>query len=83
MSAVAQNHSNRLAIVALDRTLLANTIGLPPETQIVNAFIDLGKLEVYFVVESPDLPEVQEGHRPPLANPVIKTEFDWGLKHGS
>ena len=74
-----QQQSNHLAMVGVDRNLVANALGLPPDTMIMNAFMDSGTMIVYFIVESPDLPEVTEGTRPPLASPSIKMEFDWGL----
>lgn len=72
-------HSNHLAMVGVDRNLVASSLGLPPEAMIMNTFMDSGTMIVYFIVESPELPEVAEGTRPPLASPSIKMEFDWGL----
>lgn len=73
--------SNRLAMIAVDRNLLVDMVGLPHDTSIVQAFIDLASMTVFFVVQSPDLPEVKEGARPPLVNPTITTTFDWGIKN--
>lgn len=74
-----QPRSNHLAMVGVERNLVASSLGLPPDTSIVNAFMDSGSMTVYFIVESPDLPEVKEGARPPLAAPTVRMEFDWGL----
>lgn len=81
MAHLAQvQHSNRMAMVKVSRVLLAGLLEFPPETMIVQAFTDQGTLDVYLIVDHPDLPEVPEGARPPLASPTIKMEFDWGLE---
>lgn len=80
MTPAKVTESNHLAMLRLDRNTLAAMIGLPHDTMIVQTFFDMGTMMVYFVVESPDLPEIEQGTRPPLAEPTVTTTFDWGLK---
>lgn len=75
--------SNHLAVLYIDRNLLSNSLGLPPETMVVGAAFDPAKREVILVVESPDLPEVKEGARPPIASPRVSISFDWGLPNAA
>lgn len=80
VEAVEKRPSGHVALISLDRNLLSNVMGLPPETLILNAFMDGATMEVFFLIESPDLPEVPQGTRPPVVHPIITTIFDWGIE---
>ncbi len=71
--------TNRMAMLKLNRLEMADYLGLPHETQVINVFTEMTTNTIYVLVESPDLPEVKEGAQPPVANPVVTTTFDWGL----
>lgn len=80
MSAQIAHEPPHMAIIRVDRNLLAHALELPPETTIINIYMDSARpTDVYMVVDHPDLPETKEGTRPPEVSPVVKIEFDWGL----
>lgn len=72
-------NDNRLAMLTLSENDLISALCLPGETKLVGLTIDASDRTVYIVVSSPDLPLVPRGTRPPIANPVIETTFEWGL----